>query len=417
MTQNGADMFVRDMAAARAVDNSELGELADGASTPPTDLLNRAAKRGIAIKIHDLTEPAFDIRAAHATTCGTVMDMLVPDARQARQAIEWPTRSAKRKRTTGLSVFKRPSGPGESSVAPSEVSRIQDDLLNAYDDLCSLLNPKNAPHEDTILRPETQEPSLDTGPEAGFDDPVRELRSAESSRQKKNCLKQKRVYRNVFGMKIRSNSSDIEVPELHNRTRVLNDSLKRAQKRLKRHGRPAHKQAVSISADMISKYNAQREEPPWCHVLADWQDSDQIVAANLFTYMHGQVTMDATFGKKKTPDVAAILRAQFSQHTELPVSPFMGELRTNTSHNQCFILLIPTPELFLPRTGGLLISASIERYMDVGKIVIVPDLPERPEALELLKWLTSQSRRICPLKEEEEEEVEYTEYMLGSSLG
>ncbi|KAJ5949656.1 hypothetical protein N7454_001240 [Penicillium verhagenii] len=78
---------------------------ADRASKPPTNLLNLAAKRGISIKIHDLTEPAFDIRTATATTCGTVMDMLMPGARAALEIIEWPTRPTKRKRTTGLSVF------------------------------------------------------------------------------------------------------------------------------------------------------------------------------------------------------------------------------------------------------------------------------------------------------------------------
>ncbi|KAJ5918166.1 hypothetical protein N7454_010541 [Penicillium verhagenii] len=253
----------------------------------------------------------------------------------------------------------------------------------------------------------------------------------------------------------RPGSPDIEVPELHNRKRILNDSLKRARKRLKGHGsfdlefwtnaeevdrltlertriqrkislqeydgpengwkasdegknitsmikaqeknrdickqrveqltvsdrgsrlrasfvklfttskmglgitstgtgsRPTDKQSA-FRADMISKYNAQREGEDnllWCPILGQWHDSESIVAAHLFAYMHGQVTMNAIFGKTKSP------------------------------------------ELFSPR-NGLLISSTIERYMDAGKIVIVPDLPERPKVPELLKWLTSRSRSL-----------------------
>ncbi|KAJ5936843.1 hypothetical protein N7466_003293 [Penicillium verhagenii] len=98
------------------------------------DLLDLAAKRGVATKIHDLTEPAFDIRAPNTTTCGTVMDMLVSDARYALEVIEWPTRSNKRKKTTGLICIQTLLRSG-----PSDMGHIQDDLLDAYDELCAFI--------------------------------------------------------------------------------------------------------------------------------------------------------------------------------------------------------------------------------------------------------------------------------------
>ncbi|KAJ5936212.1 hypothetical protein N7454_005510 [Penicillium verhagenii] len=99
-------------------DNCDHTIVVDGVTKPPLDLLNLAAQRGITIKTHDLTEPAFDIRTANATTCGTVMDMLVADAREALEIIEWPTKSAKRKKTTGVSVLKRSTNTDESSTVP-----------------------------------------------------------------------------------------------------------------------------------------------------------------------------------------------------------------------------------------------------------------------------------------------------------
>ncbi|KAE8157666.1 hypothetical protein BDV40DRAFT_308512 [Aspergillus tamarii] len=67
-----------------------------------------------------------------------------------------------------------------------------------------------------------------------------------------------------------------------------------------------------------------------------------VTAAHLFAWMHGQDTMDAICGKTSEP------------------------------------------ELFSAR-NGLLISSIIEKYFDDGKLVIVPDLPERPQVAELLR--------------------------------
>ncbi|PTU23482.1 hypothetical protein P175DRAFT_0556127 [Aspergillus ochraceoroseus IBT 24754] len=47
-----------------------------------------------------------------------------------------------------------------------------------------------------------------------------------------------------------------------------------------------------------------------------------------------------------------------------------------------------TPELFSARNGLLISQQHLEEIFDCGKIVIVSDLPERPETSQLLKFLT-----------------------------
>ncbi|KAB8272818.1 hypothetical protein BDV30DRAFT_239130 [Aspergillus minisclerotigenes] len=103
--------------------------------------------------------------------------------------------------------------------------------------------------------------------------------------------------------------------------------------------------------DMIEKYGAQHPEEDflWCPILGQWVSDDHITAAHLFAWMHGQDTMDAIFGKTAEP------------------------------------------ELFSAR-NGLLITTVIEKYFDDGKLVIVPDLPERPQAAELLGWVKGETR-------------------------
>jgi hypothetical protein len=109
----------------------------------------------------------------------------------------------------------------------------------------------------------------------------------------------------------------------------------------------------AFRSEMIEKYNAKHDSEDflWCPVLAAWCSSDEVIAAHLFAYMHGQATMDAIFGSRRPP------------------------------------------ELFSAR-NGILISSSIERYLDCGKLVIVPDLPERPKIAELLVWVNSDVRNF-----------------------
>ncbi|CAG8924526.1 unnamed protein product [Penicillium salamii] len=101
-------------------------------------------------------------------------------------------------------------------------------------------------------------------------------------------------------------------------------------------------------ANMIREYDAKRPDYDhlWCPVLGDWRDSMTVVAANLFGCMHGQTTMDAIFGKRKNP------------------------------------------ELFSPR-NGILVSVFIEQHLDSGKLVIVPDLEDRPKITDFVNWLKS----------------------------
>ncbi|KAJ5335473.1 hypothetical protein N7452_007876 [Penicillium brevicompactum] len=104
---------------------------------------------------------------------------------------------------------------------------------------------------------------------------------------------------------------------------------------------------------MIREYGAQWPgyDHLWCPVLGDWRNNRSVVAAHLFGYMHGQATMDAIFGKRK--------------------------------HLQ----------LFSPQ-NGILVSAYIEDYLDSGKLIIVPDLEDRPKLTDLICWLKSPVRNL-----------------------
>ncbi|CAG7937422.1 unnamed protein product [Penicillium salamii] len=110
--------------------------------------------------------------------------------------------------------------------------------------------------------------------------------------------------------------------------------------------------------NMIREYDAKRpdnDDHLWCPVLGDWRDSMTVVTSHLFGYMHGQTTMDAIFGKRKHP------------------------------------------ELFSPR-NGILVSVFIEQHLDSGKLVIVPDLENRPKIADLVNWLKSPITRDLPLR-------------------
>jgi hypothetical protein len=111
--------------------------------------------------------------------------------------------------------------------------------------------------------------------------------------------------------------------------------------------RDSRKQS-DFRTEMIAKYGAKHptEDWLWCPILSSWLRPQFIQAAHLFAQMHGQDTMDAIFGTTKPP------------------------------------------ELF----SGLLICDAIERIFDSGKIVIVPDLPERPQTIQVLAWLQKPGR-------------------------
>ncbi|KAJ5953606.1 hypothetical protein N7454_000502 [Penicillium verhagenii] len=72
--------------------------IVDGRSTPSPDLLHLAAKREVKITIHEADDPAFTIRDERTTAWGKVLEMLNPGACKALSAINWPLKSAKRKK-------------------------------------------------------------------------------------------------------------------------------------------------------------------------------------------------------------------------------------------------------------------------------------------------------------------------------
>lgn len=45
------------------------------------------------------------------------------------------------------------------------------------------------------------------------------------------------------------------------------------------------------------------------------------------------------------------------------------------------------PEELFSARNGLLVAQPVERWFDSGKLVILPDLPERPAMLDLLAWM------------------------------
>jgi hypothetical protein len=50
------------------------------------------------------------------------------------------------------------------------------------------------------------------------------------------------------------------------------------------------------------------------------------------------------------------------------------------------------PEELFSACNGLLVAQPVERWLDSGKLVIVPDLPERPALVELLAWVRRDTR-------------------------
>jgi hypothetical protein len=102
---------------------------------------------------------------------------------------------------------------------------------------------------------------------------------------------------------------------------------------------------------LIKVYDCKEpnEDGLWCPILRRYCPSRDMIAGHLFASMHGQDTMDAIFGKTKSP------------------------------------------ELFSP-CNGLLIHYSVEDYIDSGKFVIVPDLPDSPTKMDLTSWVRREPR-------------------------
>jgi hypothetical protein len=83
----------------------------------------------------------------------------------------------------------------------------------------------------------------------------------------------------------------------------------------------------------------------WCSVLGDWIPADMAKAAHLFSWKHGQETMNMIFGKTNPPE-----------------------------------------QIFSSR-NGLIISKYIEAESDRGRFAIVPYLDDDPEDSVLCQWI------------------------------
>ncbi|KAL4904148.1 hypothetical protein BDW74DRAFT_179241 [Aspergillus multicolor] len=99
---------------------------------------------------------------------------------------------------------------------------------------------------------------------------------------------------------------------------------------------PLLAQQSAFCDELIKASNAAHSERPdclWC-LIRGRCEAERIQTTRLFLHELGQATIDAIYGRKRCA------------------------------------------ELFSPK-NGLLISVFIQRYIDAGKIVIVPDVPDR----------------------------------------
>ncbi|PKY03798.1 hypothetical protein P168DRAFT_311344 [Aspergillus campestris IBT 28561] len=108
----------------------------------------------------------------------------------------------------------------------------------------------------------------------------------------------------------------------------------------------------SFRAQLLKDYDSLDEQGnAWCPILGCYLDPDNVTASHLFAYKHGQASMDAIFGK------------------------------------------ICPPELFSSR-NGLIMSAAVEKVFDIGVLVIVPDIPDRPTKQVLCGWVNDEVREF-----------------------
>lgn len=92
-----------------------------------------------------------------------------------------------------------------------------------------------------------------------------------------------------------------------------------------------------------SRHPDKKGDLVWCPITASYREEPTMVAAHLFSFRHGQDTMDAIFGKNATP------------------------------------------ELFSPY-NGILMSTLAELFFDKGYYVIVPQVSAAPSLQEIQDW-------------------------------
>ncbi|RDW84072.1 uncharacterized protein DSM5745_04398 [Aspergillus mulundensis] len=109
---------------------------------------------------------------------------------------------------------------------------------------------------------------------------------------------------------------------------------------------PSRAQRSAFRDELIKLSNAVHLEQLytlWCPIMG-WCEAITLQAAPLFPQIQGQATINTIFGKER-------------------------------------------PAELFSATNGILISNFIRRYLDAGKIVIVPDVPDRPCRFEFLRWM------------------------------
>ncbi|KAJ1715233.1 hypothetical protein NYO67_2619 [Aspergillus flavus] len=115
-------------------------------------------------------------------------------------------------------------------------------------------------------------------------------------------------------------------------------------------GERDHSVQSNFRQQLLVDYESERDDGLiWCPVSHGWIHSDHMTASHIFSYKHGQATMDAIFGR------------------------------------------VRPAELFSSR-NGLMLNSIIEKHFDSGVMVIVPNLPERPTDTMLSKWVGQEVR-------------------------
>ena len=102
--------------------------------------------------------------------------------------------------------------------------------------------------------------------------------------------------------------------------------------------------------ELIDQHGARQSDPLneglggiWCPVIGKYFSSREMIASHLFPFRYGQATMDVIFGSQ------------------------------------------PEPEL-LSTSNGLMLHHEVERQLDQGNLVIVPDLPNNPSDDAVRRW-------------------------------
>lgn len=133
-------------------------------------------------------------------------------------------------------------------------------------------------------------------------------------------------------------------------------------------GHRASADQSNFRSELITSSNATKTDHAlflWCLIVAQYFDTDIMVASHIFADGHGQDAMDAIFGVTKQPEL-------FSAH------------------------------------NGILMCKRAAKYFDQGLFVLVPDVPDNPSPAAIQAWHKNSPKefkiRICESNAKEESE-------------